>query len=866
MRQGAQTGAQGITSNFVGGVSPLPGLLGGILNQSNGVFGGWGQKTISIVQTVLGSITGFGNQTSVVFTASIAPVQFYANTFTSSMNQVAFSATSTAQQVTAATGQMNAAAASGAQGLGKFVAGIGGVLAGASMIANVYGSGMGRVKGGIQGALGGATAGASIGFMLGGPVGAGIGALAGSAAGAILGIFGGGRTELQKAQAAAQLQAARDAVKLSQEQVKQATEATHQAVIQTGSMLTDLIDKIGNTALVPRSVITKFVNRAVDLLDQLATGLKGIATKFTPEMKEAAESMQSVVALAAITPDAFDAIGRSIPVAQHSVDIWSKNINLLWDGFGVAVEDVSKKERKHAEKFANSFGAVVNIVSPSIEGMNNFFRVKSVDESSVNTWVANIVIIQKGIASAADSLDKYGVKQGERLANAGSATLDFMVKYADTQDRIVNIQVPAASDYENLFAGAKIAFGQSIAFAKSLETEGLQLSAEVSKLGSEIFGALNTEIDFIQKAVELKDADFSSIPNTIHALLDATQLAVQLSAQAAKTIGQEMTDEAAKFAIGAKEVVSLYGETGKAFSDAALTRDIYPATIINLSSGIEMAVRAVAGLKQRTGELLKESEGAAASINATLSVVSNAGSAFRDLGIGDDGKAPVFSIQVIDNLMSVTEYSINRVTALAKSISSSDRAAAVSFSNDTHSIATNMSDGLGFLKAIADQPALSISSFDVMVNNVANMHTALGSALNEMLGARDDSRVFLSASEDAKLNISAGISNLAAALSNATVGASGNFAPSSVVQSVTLNNINQTPVVPVAPIVPVVPVAPQQQSPSVAKQIVIQFNHHGDVIVDGKSAPEDLKKAYREQWKDEMENYVVEQLHRVRAL
>src|ERR1051326_5301029 len=129
--------------------------------------------------------------------------------------------------------------------------------------------------------------------------------------------------------------------------------------------------------------------------------------------------------------------------------------------------------------------------------------------------------------------------------------------------------------------------------------------------------------------------------------------------------------------------------------------------------------------------------------------------------------------------MNITEYSIGRGVTLSKSISASDRAAAVSFSGDTHLIAPKMSDGPRFLKAIADQPALSISSFDVMVNNVANMHSALGSALNEMLGARDDSRLFLSASEEAKLNISAGISNLATALSNATAGASGNLAPSS---------------------------------------------------------------------------------------
>ena len=81
-------------------------------------------------------------------------------------------------------------------------------------------------------------------------------------------------------------------------------------------------------------------------------------------------------------------------------------------------------------------------------------------------WVANIVVIESGLATAADSLDRYGVKQAAHLADAGNSILDFVVKLADSQSKIVNIQMPVASDYQILFDGSKLAFSLSIQFSK----------------------------------------------------------------------------------------------------------------------------------------------------------------------------------------------------------------------------------------------------------------------------------------------------------------------------------------------------------------------------------------------------------------
>ena len=722
-----------------------------------------------------------------------------------------------------------------------------------SGLATFFGT---RGQGRLTGLLGGAAAGAQIGSIFGGigaAVGAGIGAIAGL-------FFGTGKSELAKAQEAAALAEARAAIKRTELQTKQLEQEVQQAIIRTGSDLADLMDKAGNTALVPKGIIRKFVNRAVFFLRELADGLKTVAKDATPEMKAAAENFQPVIALAASVPEAIDAAARSMPVPQNSFDTFFSNLTKLWDGFSTATDDITNKASKHAKKFATRWEPVLNTIAPSVEASSNFFKVRRIDEADVVTWVANIVVMEKGIAQAADSLDKYGVKQGERLANAGSATLDFMVKYADTQDRIVNITTPDASSYERLFAGAKIALGQSITFAKDVEKEGLALSAEVQKLGTEIFGGLNAEIDFISKAGGLKDVDFNRIPDTIRALSDATKLAVQLSAEAGNLISQEMKDEAQKYAIAAKDVVSVYDEAAKAFGGASLNRDIYPATIQNIANGIELSIAGIIDIRKRvTGEMLAEVKESEAGLNAVASIIGNQVSAFKDLGIDEAGKAPTFSIERIDALLNISEYSLNRVVSLSKSISASDRAAAVSFSTDTRVMSENMSSGLGFIKALSEQAPTSVASFDAMTSTVVNFGTAIENSLDEMARIREMAAEFLSLSGETKADITAGISNLAAAAASAITAASGGsgFAPQSVSESFTVQTV-----VPTVPVAPVAPVAPSHGN----SQTVIHqpFNFNGNVYLNGNPAPQEVKAQTKEAMEEWWQEKIREEQHGVR--
>ncbi|HVG21681.1 MAG TPA: hypothetical protein VNI02_21785, partial [Blastocatellia bacterium] len=746
---GADT-AQKFGNSLFEGVGKININRGNILAGNAALFGGWAGKVTAAVLSVINISRQAGTSLPVIFSATANAISASSISMINSLQGLAAGAQTSLASFTDSAGQMQSgigglfrqisglifqAAGGAAQqanqaGMGihqSLMSGILGVAAGGFM----SGVGIGRATqsrliGGIGGGLSGAAQGAIIGSVVPG-IGTAVGAIVGGIAGTIGGILGGGKSAFQKAMEKEQIAQAQLQTKQAQQQYLQLVEGTKQSWLETISKGFALMEQIGATAAVPKSILKDAFKGLHQLTKFAIKELQSWKDSSIAELKPVAESLGSVFEALASGPAAVEAAARSIPVAQSSFDTFFSNVGKLWDGFGSFADGIKNKVRKHSEKFAESFKPVVEIVGPSVTAMADFFKVRRINEGDVGVWVSNITLIETGMAKAADSLDRFGVKDSARLAESGSTVLDFLSKYADTQDKIVGIKIPSPSDYDNLFTGAKLALGKAIEFAKDVAREGLQLASEVSNLGSSVIGSLNSEVEFIKNALALKGADFSSIPDTIKALWDATKLAVALASEAANSIDQELTDKAAKYAAGALDVMKLYGEAAKTFfGESTLVRDVYPAAVQNLTSGIELAILGIVDIRRRvTGEMLSEAQASATGINAAMSVISNAGSALKPLGIDEAGKAPTFSVQVIDNLLNITEYAIGRVVQLSKSTNKSDLAASVEYAGIVHGISTNMSDALGFIKAVAEQTPTSVSSFDLMVGNFSNFNTAL---------------------------------------------------------------------------------------------------------------------------------------------
>jgi hypothetical protein len=305
--------------------------------------------------------------------------------------------------------------------------------------------------------------------------------------GALTSIFFGGPSkeekELAKAQMAAQLQQAKDAIALSKETVKQ-------AIAATSSALADLMAKVSEGVHVPKSVMKQFAADAAFLLSQISDALNSVAKKATPELKAAAENFSSVVSLAASIPAAFDAINGHWGIAESQFVIFFRDYDRLIDGLVASAEEHTKKSFRKTGKLADLIAPAVNLITPLTEGIKNIIGLKepSDDELGVIDRVIDKIVVHLG--ALGQKFEKYYLKTLQFFADKAQSSLELWGKAIEIIRASIDVPKPTEQDAENVVGGLELFINVLIARLGNMATEGLEKVGAIAAAISPISTAL----------------------------------------------------------------------------------------------------------------------------------------------------------------------------------------------------------------------------------------------------------------------------------------------------------------------------------------------------------------------------------------
>lgn len=520
----------------------IPEGLSGVIQQIIGVFRGSTAAVQASVSGVAASAGAAAAATAAMAASTAASTTSAGAAWDSLANKAAAASSSiqgSSQKAGAAVDAMSKQTASGTQGalssLGKYVAGVGGALAGISQVVGVFGSGMGRVQGGLQGALGGATAGASIGFMAGGPVGAGIGAIIGGVGGLIAGIFGGGKTALQKAQEAAQLQQAKDAIKISQQNVLKAVEETKQSMIETLDKARTLLESIEFYSHVPKISFQAFFKDVEKLFNNMLDLARDVAGKASADVKAAAENLRPVVELFALIPQVLEGISAHLKVPDIQFDKFFADTKTLIEHLGVLLEEIPKELVKHAKKFQKALGDGLQVVPDLVTALASLFDIKSVSDQKLDIFESSLRKLTERISKIADETDKHLIKAVAFFGEKMGAGVALMKDAVDLVRALVDLPMPSEADFDHLFKSMEIGLSRAIESALAVVTDNLPLAQAIWEKTQTIVEVLKGGIEFVKSLVGIPMPSPDDFSNLFSGLNTGLNRAIEI----ALSIGEE---------------------------------------------------------------------------------------------------------------------------------------------------------------------------------------------------------------------------------------------------------------------------------------------------------------------------------------
>src|SRR5262249_26851299 len=150
----------------------------------------------------------------------------------------------------------------------------------------------------------------------------------------------GGKSELQKAQEAAQLQQAKDAVKLSQQQVLQAFEETKQSILDTVAKARDILESIRFYDSIGNPAIKAFFKDLDRFMNRLAEEAQNWKSASEPQIKAAAENLGAGVDLIAKVIQVLPAIGTYFQLGQGQIDIFVSDANEFFTKMGQIFDEL----------------------------------------------------------------------------------------------------------------------------------------------------------------------------------------------------------------------------------------------------------------------------------------------------------------------------------------------------------------------------------------------------------------------------------------------------------------------------------------------------------------------------------------------
>lgn len=603
-----------------------------------------------------------------------------------------------------------------------------------------------RGQGRTVGVVGGALAGAQIGAAFGGAVGAGIGA----AAGAIVGLFGTGQSEAEK-------RAQEEARKLEIERIRQdlarGYQELQQAVLETATRASALLESIIGRARVPKAEIQGFVKDMTRLLRMLVKELATIPKEVTEEIKVISENLLPSAELMAAMPQVFEGINQHMPMAESQARLYVNDWGLLTNLIGELAEDTPNKLEKQMRKFANRMMPVAELTITVSEGINAVLKTRPVSVAQFKTWAGNIDIILVEVSALEEKFDRYGVRKAAVFAENATKTFNFITEGSAAVNSVGDIAVITASDLAPFSNGINLIVTTISDLSRAVNSE---LVVEAQRFSQGAGASVTFMLETAQGFQELKDID-TVIPDTLRRVGDGVKLAVVIMAEVAREVDQEMRDDAEEFSASVGSVFTVITAAAGAFSDASTTRTLYPATMRAIGDGIKLAIVELARANREvSSEMRAEADAFAGGVTNIVTVIGTAGGAMRDL------EPERFNVNGLIMLIGNIEEATRRTITLAKSIDKGDLALAVEFSINSQKIFDATAAGISIQRDMAGLEPISISQWDNWVLNVAQQTTALARAVDSTHQGMLLSAEFRSNTDVIRENVEAALSNILA--------------------------------------------------------------------------------------------------------
>lgn len=481
------------------------------------------------------------------------------------------------QQASTATQQ---ASSEMVENIGRIAAAIGGL----SMV--FAGHQQGGIRGALTGAMGGLTAGAAIGSFFG-PAGTGIGAIIGGIGGFFAGLFGGGKSELQKAQEAAQLQQAKDAVKISQQQVLQAVEDTKQSLLKTASDATELLKSIALHIDIPDDIWDSWFEDFDRLMMGFTERLQAHSSDMSEEMKATAETMQAVAGAAMAIPAALSAVNSSLGASQSQIDLVGDSWERIVIKFAQVEERVSRRIERHARKLVDSTGMIPEFVTNLAEANNAVASIQPVDASKVAMLGDTTETLLNVMSEVFNSLDRFKLRIAGQGAEMALPVLEFVASLREIQEAVTEGAAPTEINWRQLGERARAAFDFAFRLFEEIQAENLQRAAQLSEHANPVVDLISNLLDVFKPT----EGEFNL--STLNAAIAGLRHAVNEMASLSATIKPE-TFAAAEAAAERGASFATHIQTIMQSLTASGSSQITPPSVLvdgikNWTTGLELA-------------------------------------------------------------------------------------------------------------------------------------------------------------------------------------------------------------------------------------------------------------------------------------
>jgi TP901 family phage tail tape measure protein len=351
----------------------------------------------------------------------------------------------------------------------------------------------GGVFGGIEGALSGAMAGAEIGSLFPG-IGTAVGAVVGGALGLIGGLFG--KSALQKAQEAAALQQALDAVKESQQQVLQAVEQTKQSWIKTLDDARALLESIQFYTKVPKISFQQFFADVNKLFAQVVDLAKAWKLDATADIKAAADNLLAGVQLVAALPAALDGISKYLGTPDESFAQFFAAANNFFTKLDDWFATIQKSTARMVSKWSGLLSPGADLVKSLIEGLTGMTAIKDLPTDDQFALIGRAIdIIISSIGAIADKVDKSLLKAVAFFADKAQSALTLWKDATDAIRATVDVPTVSKSDADNVVTSIRTFLDALIAGLQDMATDQLVRVTAIAESITPIAAALKAWAD-----------------------------------------------------------------------------------------------------------------------------------------------------------------------------------------------------------------------------------------------------------------------------------------------------------------------------------------------------------------------------------